>query len=277
MDPKSWTPRRRIEDEYRRRIFSLVSRYLSIPDQSTLGAINEALVAFKATFRGFEETAFSIAARMATQIKFENARSWREAARKGSRGRLIYESIASERQGPLQERLAELITENAALIRSIPEKVRESVVKEIYAQQSTGVRATVIADYLRKRIPQLVESQAALIARTETSKSAMALTRVQAEAIGLDWYQWATSEDARVRPSHAHMDKVLVNWNDPPSPEALIGIRSSLGKYHAGNCPNCRCDAYPLLDVRDITWPHRVYVQGRIRSMTLGQFRELAA
>jgi SPP1 gp7 family putative phage head morphogenesis protein len=277
MLPKDWTPRRRIEEEYKRRIFALISKYLAIPNQSTLGAINEALVGFKATFRSFEESAYAIAARMATQVKIENARSWREAARRGSRGRLIYEAIASERQGPLEDRLAELIAENARLITSIPGKVRESVVREIYAQQATGVRASVIAEYLRRRIPQLTQGQAALVARTETSKSAMALTRVQSEQIGVEWYLWATSEDARVRPSHAHMDKVLVNWNDPPSPEALVGIRSTLGKYHAGNCPNCRCDAYPLLDVRDITWPHRVYLLGRIRSMTMAQFRELAA
>lgn len=276
MQPKNWTPRRRIEEEYRRVIFKLISQYISLPDRATLGAINEALVSFKITFASFEESAFAIAARMATQVKAENEKSWRAAARVGGRGRAIYEGIASEREGPLAVRLSEIIAENARLITSIPEKVRESVVCEIYAQQATGARASTIAEYLKKRIPQLVDSRAALVSRTETSKSATALTRARAEELGLDWYQWATSEDSRVRHSHAHMDRVLVNWNDPPSPEALIGERSTLGKYHAGNCPNCRCDSYPLLNIGDVTWPHKVYMLGRIRMLTRVQFRSVA-
>ena len=276
MQPKAWTPRRRIEEAYRRTILRLLDRYLAIPDSSTLGQITEALVNFGNITRIFEE-AVSIASGMATAIAVENAKSWREAARQGSRGRAIYEGLRQELRSGLGIEMAAIVRENAALISSIPAEVRESVNSEISRLQVEGWRASSIAQYLRGRIPELTRSRAALIARTETSKSATALTRVRSEELGIPAYEWATSEDSRVRPSHRHMDKVIVFWDNPPSPEQLIGVKSSLGKYHAGNCPACRCDSYPLLNPENLNWPKRVYWQGRIRTMTLGKFRQLAA
>jgi hypothetical protein len=35
------------------------------------------------------------------------------------------------------------------------------------------------------------------------------------------------------------MDRVVIPWGNAPSPERLIGERSTLGSYHAGECPNC--------------------------------------
>lgn len=276
MQPKNWTPRRRIEEQYRRVIIRLLDKYLNFPDSATLGQITEALVNFSNVTSIFEE-AVGIASRMATAVKVENARSWREAARLGSRGRQIYASLQGEMGGRVGERVDEIVRENALLISSIPREITESVTTEILGFQQKGIRHESMARYLRGRIPELTRSRATLIARTETSKSATALTRARSEDLGLEWYMWATNEDARVRVSHRHMDKVLVNWNDPPSPEALLGIKSTLGKYHAGNCPNCRCDSYPVLALADISWPHRVYMQGRIRRMNLGPFKLLAA
>jgi uncharacterized protein with gpF-like domain len=72
------------------------------------------------------------------------------------------------------------------------------------------------------------------------------------------------------------MDKVLVRWSDPPSPEALDGEKS-YGKYHAGEIFNCRCFPEPVIDFDDVTWPHKVYSGGQIQMMTLAQFKQLAA
>jgi len=76
-----------------------------------------------------------------------------------------------------------------------------------------------------------------LIARTETGKAYTMLTMAQSEDLDIPAYEWETSIDARVRSSHNHMQGVIVFWHDPPSPEALIGIKS-VGKYHAGNIYN---------------------------------------
>ena len=176
---------------------------------------------------------------MVTAQRNVNARSWKEAARKASKGREIYEALQTELKGATGERIKEIISENAKLISSIPEKVSESVAREIAEYQQQGYRPEAIAEKIRSRVSKLTRSRIALIARTESSKAATALTRARAEDLNLPVYVWATSQDARVRSSHRKLNDVLILWSDPPSPEALIGERSTLGKYHAGDCPNC--------------------------------------
>jgi len=72
------------------------------------------------------------------------------------------------------------------------------------------------------------------------------------------------------------MDEVLIKWSDAPSPEALIGVKSSLGKYHAGDCPNCRCYPEPVVNLDNIQWPAKVYSNGAITMMTRVQFERVA-
>jgi uncharacterized protein with gpF-like domain len=67
------------------------------------------------------------------------------------------------------------------------------------------------------------------------------------------------------------MDGVLVHWDDPPSPELLIGEKS-VGKYNAGDIWNCRCFAQPVIFLDYITFPAKVYCGGRIVTMTRSQF-----
>jgi hypothetical protein len=73
------------------------------------------------------------------------------------------------------------------------------------------------------------------------------------------------------------MQGVLIRWSDPPAPEQLKGIKSTLGHYHAGDAPNDRCYAAPLIDVDRINWPHKVYVNSQIIMMTRSRFIQLAA
>jgi SPP1 gp7 family putative phage head morphogenesis protein len=277
MPVRAFSPRLRIESEYKRLIYRLVSRYLDLPEAANLGELTAALVQWTTLQNFFEQAATSIASRMATAIKVENARSWRAAAREGSRGREIYESLQAEMEGDIGEKVREIILQNAQLISSIPEGIREQVNKEIASMTLQGLRHEAIAVYLQKRIPTLTQSRAALIARTETSKSETALTKVRAEDLGLTSCQWQTSKDARVRPSHRNLDKVLMRFDDPPQPEALIGERSTLNRGLPGEFPNCRCVALPVLNLDDVSWPARVYSGGRIQRMTRANFRKFAA
>jgi uncharacterized protein with gpF-like domain len=70
------------------------------------------------------------------------------------------------------------------------------------------------------------------------------------------------------------MQGVLVEWNDPPAPELLVG-KSGEGYYHAGNIYNCRCIAMPLVSIDDVSWPHRVYTNGKVQTMSLAAFKRL--
>ena len=56
--------------------------------------------------------------------------------------------------------------------------------------------------------------------------------------------------------------------------EELAG-EQSVGTYHAGNIWNCRCYPEPLLEVDDVKWPHKVYIDGQIKMMNKNEFMEV--
>lgn len=211
------------------------------------------------------------ATRMITHQMALNARSWKAAAREGGEGQRIYAALQSElRNTNVGARYRELIAENAQYIKTLPEKVASQFVKEAARLEREGVRAESIQHH--KLLGHLLKWQAMRLARTESAKANAALTQARAEDLGLDWYVWRTSEDERVRLSHRKMDGVLVSFDDPPSPEQLVGMRS-YGHYQAGNIFNCRCYIEPLLSLRQVNWPHKVYAAGVIRYQTLAEFR----
>lgn len=273
--PRDFSPPQRIDLDFFRSL-NKTFKQLGISPEQTPANVLRAFANLSTNVDVLEDIAKRLAARMVTQVRASNARSWRAAASESSKGRVIFEALQRELRMGLGNRVTELVEQNAKLITSIPGKVREEVNNEIAAMEQEGLRPETIAEHLRKRIPQLTRHRAALIARTEVGKASMAITRARSENLGIDWYQWQTSRDSRVRPAHKLLQSVLVRWDDPPSPEALDGIRSTLGHYNAGNAPNCRCDTYPIISLDTISWPARVYTNGAIQRMTRGQFAEFS-
>ena len=157
-------------------------------------------------------------------------------------------------------------------LSSLPKTIAATMAEHIASQAREGKRATASIPALAMHVAR---SRARLIARTETSKATTALTRARAEELDLQWYLWRTSEDQRVRLAHRRMSNVIFNWESPPAPEKLVGEKSTAGHYHAGNIWNCRCYPEPLLRFDQTSWPHKVYINGAIRMMTLAVFRNL--
>jgi SPP1 gp7 family putative phage head morphogenesis protein len=223
----------------------------------------------------FESFAKSIASNMITATLFDTARSWREAAKEGTQSRLIYQLLKNELEGSVGVVVKKQIKDNAHYIKSMPLDFAERSTKYIAEQQQAGRRSSDIAKDLLNMFPHMSESKTKLIARTESSKASSALTQARSQAIGVNWYVWRTSGDKRVRSSHKHMDHVLINYNDPPSPEKLIGVKSSLGKYSAGDAPNCRCYAEPVIDIDLLSFPVKVYRNDKITRMTKSDFKRI--
>lgn len=98
-------------------------------------------------------------------------------------------------------------------------------------------------------------------------------SRKEWEKLGIDWYIWRTSEDERVRPSHKNLNGVLVNVKDPPDPEKLVGAKSC-GKYHAGDIDGCRCYPEPIVELKYVKFPAKVYYKGKIQTMTREDFKK---
>lgn len=217
-----------------------------------------------------------LARRMVGWASVANARTWREAARRSQRGTWLYEQMRHEMRGALGARVEALVQENARYISSVVPRVADELTREIAAAQRRGARPGTVEKMARQRFPEILRSRVRLIARTETSKASAALTRARADGLGLRWYLWQTSEDARVRSSHRKMDQVLVPYAHPPSPEALAGLKSGLGRYHSGESPNCRCTQIVLLSADDVKFPRRVYWSGVIRVMNKQEFLRIA-
>lgn len=218
--------------------------------------------------RGIEETV----RRMITGTSVVNARTWRSAASQSTQGRHILAALKREMKGSVGVRVNELIERQVAYIQGLSGDFIRRAAMIAATQQREGKRAEAIVETLEKRMPGMVKSRLKMIARTEVGRAEMALTQARAEGLGLRWYEWNTSEDSRVRPSHEKLDKVLVAFTDPPNPEQLSHERSYFGHYHPGTVPNCRCLSLPLLSVNEVRWPHKVYEHGRIHYFSRSEF-----
>lgn len=271
-----WQPKRKIEANYKKSLKRIIKKLTkALAGSSTTTEIINTLRKFADTPE-FKKYAERTAMKMVTSVFTDAGRTWREAAKVNSRGRVIYEALKNKMNGPIGLAVKEQVWKNAELIKSLPLEIARDVTEYTTKKTYEGKRASDIAQDLLKDIPTISEKKANLIARTEVSKASTELTRARSENMGIKWYIWRTSEDSRVRSSHSHMDGVLICWDNPPSPEKLIKVKSSLGYYHAGECPNCRCYGQPIISLDFVKWPAKVYYQGKIQRMSRKQFEKIA-
>lgn len=264
MNP--FQPTKRSEELYYRDILGIVRKFFQTAEDVAhlLLRVPEWLEAY----------ARQAAEAMVTMQRWENARSWREAAMLSSRGREIYAAVRRELRGGVGREYRALVDRNAELITSLPGELAVRAVRRASAAALAGQRAeSLLGEAVFSRVAR---ARARLIARTETAKAQTALTEARAEDLGLEWYEWQTAEDQRVRPSHKKMQSVLVAWSDPPSPESIVGQKNPPAPYQAGGIYNCRCYPAPLLKFSQVAWPHKVFHKGRIEQMTLARFRSLS-
>lgn len=213
--------------------------------------------------------------KMVTHLFTDAGRTWRQAAKVNSKGGVLFRALERELQGPLGAAMIAEVQRNAEYIKSVPADIARQMTEHTMAKAMAGLRPSDIALDLKDLYPHISMVKANLIARTETAKTATALTQSRSELMGITWYRWRTSEDSRVRGSHKIMDNVLVGWSEPPSPEAL-DKKTSVGHYHAGEIWNCRCYAEPLIDLDFVEWPCKVYRNGAITKMTRAQFESVS-
>lgn len=228
--------------------------------------------------RAIWQTGETIARRMVERVARQNAQAWRSVVARGTSVRTsqrIFAGLRREMDGPVGARVSDLIQQNAKLVAALPAEVNRKTAAFVARGQQQGLRSSTLVAELERRLPQLRKSEAKLLARSGVAQAAAAVTRARSEGLGLRWYDWTTSEDGRVRPSHRKMDKVLVPWATAPSPEALNGEKG-YGHYHPGGTRWCRCIALPLVDLAEVSWPHRVYAHGGIERMSRQDFEQFA-
>ena len=279
MNQPLWMPKRRIEVAFRRALLDMVKGIVSRVGESSDPQLIVATLEHIAKTPDFIRLSEAIALKMVTGLFDDTGRTWREAARNNGRGREIYQALQKELLGARGARIRALVKENAALIKTLPKNIADDVTAYVARETMKGRRASDIADEIRMMFPKDTKARAQLIARTQVSMTQTNLVRARAEDLGLDWYVWracgGNQGDGRTRSSHRHMSGVLVRWSDPPAPEDLFPLRrvdgtpykNTLGHYHAGQCPNCRCYPEPVVDLDLLKFPMRVYRNGHIERM----------
>lgn len=217
-----------------------------------------------------------MARKFVTLANSTDAKTWRDAARGGSINPKFIKTMTNNLYSNVGVMVDMKVLENAHYIKSLPLNVAEYLTQYVKTQAYKSIRASEISKTLQDKVNGYSKARADLIARTESSKAMTALTEARAKDFGVNWYQWRTADDGkRVRNSHRHMEGVLCRWDDPPSPEALVGEKD-VGKYNAGNIYNCRCYPSPLVTLSRVKWPAKVYYQGSIQVMTREQFEKIA-
>src|ERR1700677_197786 len=161
---------RRIEEEYRRALIRPMESWLKRPKGLDL----EEIFAFLGN--GGDERVMQagdrLARAMVTQTAGQNANSWREAARKSSQGKRIFDLLRVEMGGPVGLVMKGLVSHHAKLIRSIPQDLAQDVASQIATRQMRGERAEVIAKDIQQRFPEITRSRIAMLARTEVASAA---------------------------------------------------------------------------------------------------------
>ena len=276
MKKEEWKTTRIIQDSFLDTLGKLneLFNFIATSSGNDRDKYNEQMRNFQNS-EPFNSFVYSAVRRMVTPIAIQNMKTWRKAAKKSTKNPYLYKLLMREINNGLKNDINIQIEENANLIKTLPTDVAKKVTKDIEEMALKGMRASEIAKVIREQTDKHSRASAKLIARTEVSKTTTALTKARCDNLDLHWYVWRTAEDGdRVRKSHRIMEGVLVNWNEPPSPEALAGEKS-VGNYHAGNIWNCRCYPEPLIEIDDISWPHKVYTNGKIQIMGKMQFEQM--
>lgn len=223
----------------------------------------------------FQKFAEGTAMKMVTHLFTDAGRTWREAARENGKGRVIYEALKKELQGPIGGAINAQVEQNATLIKTLPQDVAREVTQHIAEEAFKGRRPEDLTEEIKELFSSKAQIRAQTIARTETAKANTALTHARSEQLGLNWYIWRTAEDVRVRSAHALMDDVICSWDDPPNPELLNHEKRNYGDYNPGEIFNCRCFPAPIVNIDFEKFPHKVCYQDKIITMTKKQFLEI--
>jgi hypothetical protein len=251
----------------------------------------------------FREYVQSTARAMTTAVTSYSDKAWRcgrrrppySGKRRGeellfhSQAAAIFRGLLDEIAG--REKMASFlddrISKNAALISSVPKTMAENLAGWAAQRSLQGVTSWTVARELEEMFPGAVKAKFATIARTELSKTKAAVTEFKSRSLKVPAYIWKASGgakgDGRTRRSHKGMADVIVFWDEAPAPEDLFPMRTksgrpyrnTLGHYHAGCCPNCRCAPMPLVFADDLKFPVRVYTGGKITRMNKADFDRL--
>ncbi len=205
-------------------------------DLENFPALNYMLKRYSETI---EPWAKIVAEKMALDVARRDLAAWNQLSKTLSTG--INREI---RHAPIGKVVQEIMDRQVTLIRSLPLHAAQRVHTLVLEGLESGTRAAEIQTEIMKT-GLVTKSRAMVIARTETSRAATALTEARARFVGSTHYIWRTVKDARVRPDHVILEGTIQSWDNPPVADRKANIRA-----HAGCIYKCRC--YPQVIVPEV-------------------------
>jgi len=146
--------------------------------------------------------------------------------------------------GPLLESMKDATKANVDLIRTVPEQYLGKVEEAVTGGWSQGQRWESIVEQV-KHVGDVTESRAEVIARDQVAKMNSSFNQERQQQVGIEKYEWSTSQDERVRPSHQEVDGKVFRWDEPgPVAGSVDGE-----PCHAGQDILCRCAALPYIEL----------------------------
>lgn len=125
-------------------------------------------------------------------------------------------------------------TKNAALIRKLQPEAISDMQRMVFRGVADGTTTSDLAKQMQERFG-VDERKAKFWARDQVSKLNADLTQAKQTKLGVKQYQWVSSGDERVRPTHAANNGKVFDWDKPPA------------TGHPGEDYQCRCRSAPVL------------------------------
>lgn len=208
-----------------------------LSDDPSTSAVSQVIKTLKDYADTIGPWASAVGRYMLADVNRRNEKAWREQG--DEIGRNLRVLIEDTPTGAL---FREHLHNQVQLITSLPKQAAERAQKLVQEHMPRGTRSTTLAEEILKTAT-IPKWRAKLIARTEVSKAAVALTQVRAQTLGSQGYVWQTVKDEDVRLDHKALQGKFIRWDSPPS----MPHEPTLGPYHAGAGPNCRCWPRPVL------------------------------
>lgn len=161
--------------------------------------------------RTLDHWAQNAAGRIITDVALRDEKTWLIYAQDLSRG--VRDQIRNTEVGGVYQ---ELLNDQVRLIKSLPLEAAQRVHDLSTRTLIEGGRASEISSLIMAT-GHVTKSRANTIARTEVSRAASVFTQARAQNLGSEGYNWHTSEDVDVRPSHDEMNGKFVYWDKPPT------------------------------------------------------------
>lgn len=194
----------------------------------------------------FAQMSKPLAENVAEEANKSSSQSIGKSLKDIGEGFTIKVASISKRQ---REILNAAVTENVALIKSIPQKYLNGVQQAVMRSIVEGQGLKDLIPYLDKH-KSITKRRAKMIAYDQTRKTFNGLNRQKMKDVGFNKFKWLHSGGSK-EPRKLHQE-LSGNVYPLDEPEKLPIIDKKTGQRgFPGDLPNCRCRAVPVIELGD--------------------------